>query len=143
MSNNPKYYKGLSEKQKKEKKKNLKKSNKLYTSGKKKQALKLAKKRPTTKQNKKSPFTEQFKKKFPDTKPLTKKFEEKTGIPMKAQKKIYTRGKGAWVSAGSRPSVGNPSQWGYARLYAFYIKLKNKKLNFDKDIVKEYNIKVK
>lgn len=143
MSTNPKYYKGLTKKQKETKKKNLKKSRELYTKGKKQEAFKLAKKRPTTKQKKKSGFTLAFRKKFPKVKPLSKEFATATGIPEKAQKEVYTRGKGAWVSAGSRPSVGNPSQWGYARLFAFYIKGKSKKLDFDKDIVTKYKIKFK
>lgn len=101
-------------------------------------------KRPTTKKDSKpSSFTIQFKKKFPNVKGLTKKFEEATGIPMKAQKEVFLRGEGAFVSAGSRATVGSPQQWAYARLYAFYIKGKKGKLDFDKDIVKKYKIKFK
>lgn len=123
---------------------NIKKSKELLKKGKKKEAVKLASKRPTTKKGKKpSSFTMTFKKKHPGVKPLSKKFEEVTGIPMKAQKEVFKKGEGAFVSAGSRASVGSPQQWAYARLYAFYIKGKRGDLNFDKDIVKKYKIKFK
>ena len=73
-------------------------------------------------------------------KPLTQEFANKTGVPKKAQKEVFERGEGAWVSAGSRPSVGNPQQWAYARLYTFVM---DKGKRFDKDIVEKYKIKFK
>ena len=141
---NPKYLKGLTKTQQKKKVANIKKSKELVKKGKKQEAAKLASKRPTTQKDKKpSSFTVSFKKKFPGVKPLTKKFEEVTGIPLKAQKEVFKKGEGAFVSAGSRATVGSPQQWAYARLYAFYIKGKRGDLNFDKDIVKKYKIKFK
>ena len=143
MSTNPKYLKGLSSKEKEEKKKNIKQTKKLFEEGKKKEASKLAQKRPTTKQTKQSTFTTQIKKKFPGIKPNTKDFEDKTGIPLKAQREVVDRGKAAYLTAGSRASVASPTQWGIARLYAFYIKGIKGKLDFDNDLVKKYKIKFK
>ena len=118
MSVNPKYLKGLSIKEKIDKKKNIK-------------------------ETKQSTFTQQIKKKYPDIKPNTKDFENKTGIPLKAQREIVDRGKAAFLTSGSRASVSSPTQWSYARLYAFYIKSIKGTLNFDKDIVRKYKIKFK
>jgi hypothetical protein len=137
---NPKYVKGLTKKQAKEKVKNVKKSRELVKKGKKKEAFELAKKRPTIKSKKKGSGTIAFKKKYGDVKPLTRAFTTKTGVPMKAQKEVFERGEGAWVSAGSRSSVGNPQQWAYARLYTFVM---DKGTRFDKDIVEKYKIKFK
>ena len=135
-----KYTKGLSKKEAKEKTENIKETRKLLKEGKKKEAQKLAKKRPTTEDKKKSSFTIRFKKKFPNTKPKTQKFAEKTGIPLKAQNEIVKRGEGAFLSAGSRASVSSPTQWGIARLYSFYF---NRGKTFDTDLIKKYNIKFK
>jgi hypothetical protein len=140
---NPKYLKGLKPKEKKEKKENIKKSKALYEKGKKEEAAKLAEKRPTIKQGKRSTYTEQIKKKFPGIKPLTKDFENKTGVPLAAQREIVDRGKAAFITSGSRPSVSSPTQWATARLYAFYIKGIKGTLNFDLDIKRKYKIKFK
>jgi len=139
---NPKYTKGLTKKQAQDKAKNIKKSRELLKKGKKKEAGDLAKKRPTTKKNmKQSTYTTQFKKMHPNVKPLSASFAKATGIPYKIQKKIFERGEGAFISAGSRPQVGSKEQWGYARLYAFYIKAKKGKLDFDKDLLKLVKLK--
>ena len=143
MSVNPKYLKGLSIKQKIEKTKNIKETKKLFQQGKKKEASELAKKRPTTKQTKQSTYTTQIKKMHPGIKPNTKDFQDKTGIPLKAQREIVDRGKGAFLTAGSRASVSSPDAWSIARLYAFYIKGIKSKLDFDKDIKRKYGIKFK
>tara|TARA_E500000318_G_scaffold69897_1_gene64667 strand:- start:14040 stop:14540 length:501 start_codon:yes stop_codon:yes gene_type:complete len=135
-----KYTKGLSKKEAKEKTENIKQTRELLKKGKQKEAEKLAKKRPTTTEKRQSSFTIRFKKKFPDTKPKTQKFFEKTGIPLQAQKEIVKRGEGAFLSAGSRASVSSPTQWGIARLYSFYF---NKGKTFDTDLIKKYNIKFK
>ncbi len=140
-----KYYKGLSEKEKQEKKKNIKETKKLYDSGKKKQAFKTASKRPTVKSTKKSSFTTRFHKKFPDVKPLTNQFSTATGISIADQKTIVNRGRAAFVTSGSRSSVSSPTAWGYARLYAFYFKSLqgNKKINQDQDIYDKLKGKIK
>lgn len=136
-----KYKKGLTKEQAKKKTENIKKTKELLKQNKKKEAEELAKKRPTTKDTKKSSFTVRFKKKFPNVKPRTKEFEKATGIPLSIQKQIVKRGEGAFLSAGSRASVSSPTQWGIARLYAFYFKLLDNKLDFDKDLEKKVNIK--
>ena len=71
---------------------------------------------------------------------MSNKFASDTGVPLKAQKEIVKRGKGAFLSSGSRSSVGSPTQWGIARLYSFYF---NKGKTFDTDLIKKYNIKFK
>jgi len=137
---NPKYVKGLTKEQAKKKVENIKESKKLVKQGKKKEAFELAKKRPTIKSKKKGSGTIAFKKKYGDVKPLTADFAKKTGVPKKAQKEVFERGEGAWVSAGSRSSVGSPQQWAYARLYTFVM---DKGKRFDKDIVEKYKIQFK
>lgn len=136
-----KYLKGLSESDKKKKIANIKKTQQLLKEGKKKEAIELSKKRPTTKVIKKSEYTKRFRAKFPNVKPETKKFEEVTGIPVKIQTEIINRGQGAFLSAGSRPNVKSPRQWGLGRLYAFYFKILDGNLNFDKDLRKGLKIK--
>lgn len=135
-----KYTKGLSKKEKKEKTENVKETKKLLKEGKKEKAYKKASERPTTKSNKKSTYTMRFKKKFPNIKPQSKAMAESTGIPLNAQKEVVKRGQGAFVSSGSRASVGSPTQWGIARLYSFYF---NKGKTFDTDLIKKYNITFK
>ena len=135
-----KYTKGLSKEDANKKTKNVKQSKELLKKGKVQEASELAKKRPTTKDSKKSSYTLRFKKKFPDIKPRSKKFQEVTGIPLAAQKEIVKRGEGAFLSSGSRPSVSSPTQWGIARLYSYYF---NKGKTFDLDLKKKYNIKFK
>ena len=105
------------------------------------EAFELAKKRPTTKGKKISGFTSKFKKKFPDVKPLTSEFTKATGIPLKIQKAVVKRGEGAFASAGSRASVSSPRQWGIARLYAFYFKGIENRLDFDEDLMKDLKLK--
>lgn len=136
-----KYYKGLSDKEAEKKKKNIEKTKKLIKEGKKEEAFKLAKKRPTTKQTRTSGFTARFKRDFPDVKPLSAEFAKKTGIPLKVQKEVFKRGKGAFATAGSRSSVKSPEQWAYARLVAFYYKSIDGKLDFDKDLAKDIKFK--
>jgi len=141
-----KYYSGLSEKEKQEKKKNIKETKKLYDSGKKKEAFIKASKRPTVKSTKKSSFTTRFNKKFPDVKaPPSKSFAEATGISIADQKIIVNRGKAAFATSGSRSSVSSPTAWGISRTYAFYFKALqgNKKINQDQDIYDRIKNKIK
>jgi len=142
----PKYYTGLSKQEKKEKQENIKQSKRLYKKGEKEKAFKKASERPTTKSNKKSSYTTRFNKKFPDVKtPPSKSFATATGIPVADQKTIIKKGEGAFITAGSRPSVSSPTQWGLARLYAFYFKaLQGKdKINQDQEIYDKLKGKIK
>jgi hypothetical protein len=137
-----KYLTGLTKKEKEQKIKSIEKTQKLLKQGKKKEAIAESKKRPTTKKGKESSFTIKFKKKFGnDVKPLTKKFTDKTGISLNIQKEIIKRGRGAFLSAGSRASVSSATQWSYARLYAFYFKGLNNTLDFDLDLFKKVKLK--
>ena len=139
-----KYTKGLSEEDVKKKTENVKKTKELLKKGKKKEAIELSKKRPTTEDKTKSTNLIKFKKMFgDDVKPLTQKFASVTGIPLSIQKEIVKRGEGAFLSAGSRSSVSSPRQWGLGRLYAFYIKGISNKLDFDKDLLKKVKLKKK
>jgi len=141
-----KYFSGLSEKEKKEKKQNIKESKKLYDAGKKKQAFKKASERPTIKSTKKSSYTTRFNKKFPDVKsPPSKSFADATGIPIADQKTIINRGKAAFATSGSRSSVSSPTAWSIARTYAFYFKaIQGKdKINQDQDIYDKLKGKIK
>ena len=141
-----KYFKGLSEKEKKEKKENIKESKKLYDAGKKKQAFKKASERPTIKSTKKSSYTTRFNKKFPDVKaPPSKSFADATGIPLADQKTILNRGKAAFATSGSRSSVSSPTAWSIARTYAFYFKALGggNKINQDQDIYDKLKGKIK
>lgn len=136
-----KYLLGLSKSQKEKKKRNIKKSRRLYYSGKKKEAYKLSKNRPVSKKKKSSGYTQRFRHKFgKQLKPLSNAFYKKTGIPLLAQKAIVNRGRAAFVTSGSRPSVSSGTAWGYARLYSFYF---NKGKTFDTDIISKHNIKFK
>jgi predicted acyl esterase len=136
-----KYKKGLTKEQAKKKTENIKKTKELLKQNKKKEAQELAKKRPTTKDNKKSSYTIRFNKKFPNVKTQTKEFEKATGISLSIQNKIVKRGEGAFLSSGSRASVSSPTQWGRGRLLAFYFKLLDNKLDFDKDLEKKVKLK--
>ena len=136
-----KYKKGLTKEEAKKKTENIKKTKQLLKENKKKEAEELAKKRPTTKDTKKSSFTVRFNKKFPNVKTQTKEFEKVTGIPLSIQNKIVKRGEGAFLSSGSRASVSSPTQWGRARLLAFYWKIVDNKLDFDKDLAEKVKIK--
>ncbi len=138
---NKKYLTGLSKKDKQKKTENIKKTQELLKKGKKKEAIELSKKRPTTKEKKQSGFTTKFKKKFPNVKPLSKEFTTATGIPLKIQKAVVKRGEGAFLSAGSRASVSSPRSWGIARLYAFYFKGIENRLDFDEDLMKNLKLK--
>ena len=137
-----KYTKGLSEEDVKKKTENVKKTKELLKKGKKKEAVKLARERPTTEDKTKSSNLIKFKKMFgDDVKPLTQKFATVTGVPLSIQKQIIKRGEGAYLSSSSRSSVSSARQWGLGRVYAFYIKGISGKLDFDKDLFKKVKLK--
>jgi len=152
MSLPDRYTSGLTEKQKTELSKNIKKTNELLKQGKEKQAFKLAEKRPQPKNvmTRKSTFTTKleriYKKDIPNVPSV--EFEKLTGLPIKQQKEIYERGKKAFLTAGSRRGT-NAFAWAKARLYAFIVKTinanKNKinKIDQDGDIFEKYRTKIK
>lgn len=152
MSLPDRYASGLTEKQKTELSKNIKKTNQLLKQGKDKEAIKVAEKRPQPKnvKTRKSSFTSQleriYKKEIPDV--PSKEFEKLTGLPLKQQKEIYERGKKAFLTAGSRRGT-NAFAWGKARTHAFIVKTinanKNKldKIDQDGDIFLKIRDKIK
>lgn len=150
MNTNPKYTKGLSDKQIKDLKKNIKDTKKAFESGDVKKAAKIADKRPKTDAKEvKSKFTNQLKKIYNiDTIPKapSKEFQDLTGLSLSFQRDIINRGKGAFLSAGSRPNQ-NSFSWSMSRLYAFIVKAVNdrnkEKINQDNDIFLKTKNKLK
>jgi hypothetical protein len=64
----------------------------------------------------------------------------KVGLPVKAQKEILDKGKGAFFSSGSRPGQ-TPQSWAYGRLAS--VILKKGAYKYDKHILDKYNVKLK
>ncbi len=137
---NTNYTKGLTTKQVKDLKKNIKATKKAYDEGNIEKAQSIADKRPKTKAKPvDSKFTNELKKIYNITdipKTPSKEFEKLTGLSIKFQNDIINRGKAAYLT-GSRPNQ-NSFSWSRARLYAFIVKsIKNKdknKINQDNDI---------
>ena len=105
----PKYYRGLTRKQKLERKKEIKKYGakdwkdpKAY----------VGFKSDTYKKSKTSNYTRRWRQLFPDAKSLEQKAHA-TGVPLKEIKESYNRGMAAWRT-GHRPGA-TEQQWGYAR----------------------------
>ncbi len=69
-----------------------------------------------------------------------KGIERKVGLPVKAQKEILDKGKGAFFSSGSRPGQ-TPQSWAYGRLAS--VILKKGAYKYDKHILDKYNVKLK
>ena len=64
-----------------------------------------------------------------------KGIESKVGLPVKAQKEILDKGKGAFFSSGSRPGQ-TPQSWAYGRLAS--VILKKGAYKYDKHILDKY-----
>ena len=113
-----KYLEGLTSKDREKRVKELKESHALYTHDKKKAAYKSADNRTKYQlPRKRSSWTIAFQKRYGDilrTAP-SKEFERATHISIKAQREILKKGRGAFVSSGSRPNQTADS-WAYARL---------------------------
>jgi hypothetical protein len=110
-----KYYKGLSNKNKTLRKKEIKKYGSL--SWKNSNAYKGFKTDIGVK-TKKSSYTTRWKSKFPTATSLKQK-SEVTGVPLKFIKESYNRGMAAWRT-GHRPGA-TEQQWGYARVHSFLL----------------------
>lgn len=141
MSTNPKYTKGLTDKQSKDLKKNIKDTKKAFESGDVKKAAKIAEKRPKVDTKPvKSKFSSELKKIYNiDSIPKapSAQFQNLTGLSVADQKTIINRGNAAFLTSGSRPGQ-NSFSWSRARLYAFIVKSvkdrNKKKINQDNDI---------
>ena len=130
--------KGLSEADKKNQKIQLEKSKQDYKKGKytERKDLKSFKESPSS-------FVQQVKNKtglpinfdkLADKLTRTDKREKQL---LKGFEEIYSRGKGAYYSSGSRPNQ-TPESWGKSRVASVLVGGKSR--NIDKAIVKKYNI---
>ena len=104
-----KYYKGLSQKRKTERKKEIRKYGALSWKNPKAYVGFKTNKGVRTKTSK---YTKSWKDMFPDAKSLEDK-SKATGVPLKYIKESYNRGMAAWRT-GHRPGA-TEQQWGYAR----------------------------
>ena len=86
-----------------------------------------------------SKYTTAFKKQYGDLSGFDE-ISRATGIKKKDLEVIYARGVQAAKAAGHRPGVSK-EQWGWARMYAFIMKLKHDMgvLNHDQDVGRKYD----
>ena len=107
---NPKYISGLSKNDVKLQKKYLRKSQREHKRG-------IYRVRPTPKsyKHRSSRHVVDFERIYGITTKNTKKIYSKIGVSPSKQKKILSKGKGAYYSAGSRPGQ-TPFSWAHARL---------------------------
>ncbi len=107
----PKYYAGLTLKQKLQRKKEIERFGvKHWDDPKAYVGFKTDK---YAKTKKKSKYTQEWDKMFPDAKSIEER-SKVTGVPSKYLKQILNRGIAAWRT-GHRPGA-NEQQWGYARV---------------------------
>lgn len=111
----PKYYAGLTRKQKEKKYKEIQLGLKL---GYKNPAAYRVFKTNKTVKGKSSNYTQQWNRLFPQAKSL-KERAEATGVPLRFIQASYDRGLAAW-STGHRPGA-TAQQWGYARVSSFLL----------------------
>lgn len=85
-----------------------------------------------------SKYTAAFKAKYGDLSGF-EAIARATGLPASDLETIYARGVQAAKTAGHRPGVSK-EQWGWARLYAFIMKLKHDmgEVDHDQDIAREH-----
>jgi len=111
----PKYYRGLTRKQKLQRKKEIQRFSKKSWKDPKAyvgfQTDKLGK-------SKSSSYTQRWRSLFPNATSLKQK-SEATGVPLKYIKQSYNRGMAAWRT-GHRP-FATEQQWGYARTHSYLL----------------------
>ena len=127
-----KYYSGIDKKDIVNQCNEIKKSRKNY----KKQKY-FTRKKIKSYKHKPSRHVIDFKKKYCIDMGNLKKIQEITGVPIRASKEVLKRGRGAYLSNGSRPNQ-TPESWARARLASFI--LKRGAYIRDKDIWNKYNI---
>ena len=110
-----KYYKGLTRKQKIQRKKEIDKYGNLNWKDPKAYVGFKTDKYGTRKT---SQYTKHWHNLFPDAKSLEAKAKA-TGVPHNIIKDVYNRGMGAWRT-GHRPGA-TEQQWGYARVHSFLL----------------------
>jgi hypothetical protein len=111
----PKYYKGLTLRQKQIRKKEI---EKFGAKDWKDPAAYRGFRSDTFIPTKSSSYTKEWKKQFPDALSLQDKAKA-TGVPLKTIKASYDRGMAAWRT-GHRPGA-TEQQWGYARVHSFLL----------------------
>jgi hypothetical protein len=111
----PKYYKGLTVRQKQIRKKEI---EKFGAKDWKDPAAYRGFRSDTFIPTKSSSYTKEWKKQFPEALSLQDKAKV-TGVPLKAIKASYDRGMAAWRT-GHRPGA-TEQQWGYARVHSFLL----------------------
>ena len=111
----PKYYKGLTLRQKQIRKKEI---EKFGAKDWKDPAAYRGFRSDAFIPAKSSSYTKEWKKIFPDATSLEEKAKA-TGVPLKAIKASYNRGMAAWRT-GHRPGA-TEQQWGYARTHSFLL----------------------
>ena len=128
------YTKGLSRKDKKLQKRNIRTAKRSYKQGKyvSRPKLKSFKK-------KESGWTAKFHKRYPEAKTVPQ-IARATGIPAKALNAVKRKGMGAYYSSGSRPNQTAES-WGKARMYSYIMGGPTRK--YDQHITDKYNVKLK
>lgn len=137
-TNHPdKYFKGVSNKNKKQRKKDFESNKKKADDDPSAYEPMAGDVTPT---DKKSKYTSEYKKKFVESKQAVKNKSEETGIPYSILKKVYDRGISAWKS-GHRPGT-TPHQWALARINSFAVGGKTRQ-TADKDLWDEYKGKKK
>ena len=106
----PKYYAGLNTKDAKLQKMYIRRSHRESEKG-------VYRVRPTPKSYKQKPSRHvvDFKRIYGVSTKNTKKISVLTGVTASKQKKVLSKGSGAYFSSGSRPGQ-TPSSWAYARL---------------------------
>lgn len=108
-----KYFRGLSESKKTQRKKEIRKYGSMsWKSAKAYVGFKTDKGIKTRKSN----YTAKWKSKFPEAKSLSEK-SQASGVPVSEIRKSYNRGMAAWRT-GHRPGA-TQEQWGYARVHSF------------------------
>jgi len=125
-----KYYKGLTRKQKIERKKEI---DKFGTKSWKDPKAYVGFKTNSYVKSRPSSYTQRWRKRFPDAKSLKDK-SKATGVPLKYIKQTYNRGLAAWRT-GHRPGA-TEQQWGYGRVHSFLLCGKTYETT-DSDIVKD------
>jgi hypothetical protein len=111
----PKYYKGLTRKQKFQRRKEIQRfSKKAWKDPKAYVGFKT----DTLGKSKSSSYTKQWKAIFPNATSLQQKADA-TGVPLIYIKQSYNRGMAAWRT-GHRP-FATEQQWGYARVHSFLL----------------------
>ena len=126
----PKYFRGLSQRKKTLRKKEIKTRSKL--SWKTPRAYRPFKTDKDVK-TRRSSYVSRFKKMFPNVSSL-EGASKATGVPLSLIRKSYNRGMAAWRT-GHRPGA-TQQQWGYARVSSFLL-LGKTAFTTDSDLVRE------